>query len=146
MLLAQLMPLLRCVPQDFINPFVAYREPVTVCAVLLVLAALVLARTSQRRDTSRQARALQLAVGVPTLFVVIVAAWVWLQNLVWLPPCSPAAPFGTDWRFGLQVADLHIVPALVGVAQVVTVIVLVFDVALALLRLLRRDGRPAAQH
>lgn len=139
-----LLPL-RCVPQDFVNPFPQYRLTVTLCAVLLVAAAFVLGWTQVRRGAASPARAARLAVIVPTLFVLIVAGWVWLQSFLWLPPCG-LAPFGTDWRFGLQDADQHIIPPLVILTLIVTVVALILAAALALTRLLPRDGRSAMQH
>jgi hypothetical protein len=130
---------------DFINPFLQYRIPETVSAILLLTAAFVLGRMHAQRDAADRGRAPQLAIVVPTLFVLLVAGWVWLQGFLWLAPCS-LAPFGTDWRFRLQNVDQRILPPLVVLTLVITVAVLILAVALALLRSIPRGGRSAMQH
>lgn len=131
----------RCLPQDLINPFSQYRVPVTVCAVVLVVAAFFLGRT--RRTTGGRTWVAQFAiVFVPALVALVVAGWVWLQSFLWLAPCG-IAPFGSDWRFGLQEADQRIIPTIVNITLIFSVIAFVTEVALALTRLLSRGDRPA---
>lgn len=129
----------RCLPPDFVNPFLDYRLPATTCAVLLVALFLVVERLFAGGGKRRGGRWL-LLLRIPAVIVVLVAGWVWLQNVLWLPWCSVGAPFGTDWRFGLQEADGRLLPWAVQVSVILTILTFV---GAALWLLTRRDRQNA---
>lgn len=130
---------LRCVPPDFVNPFLAYRLPATVCAVFLIALFLFVEKLATTGGQRQDGRWL-LPLRIPSVFVVVVAGWVWLQNALWLPACA-IAPFGTDWRFRLQDADQHVLPWAVQLSVIVTILTFV----VAALWILTRRSQQAAR-
>lgn len=130
---------LRCIPPDFVNPFLPYRLPATVYALLLVALFLGFGKFSTTGGHRQGGRWLR-PLWIPTAVVVAVAGWVWLQGLLWLPACA-IAPFGTDWRFGLQDADQRLLPWAVWFSGTLTILTLV----VAALWILPRRNRQVAR-
>lgn len=85
------IPLLaaRCIPPDFVNPFLPWRLPPAICAAILVAVFLVMPRAIRPVQRTRYQMALAGIVGIGALAVTAVAAIVWGASLSYVPWCSP---------------------------------------------------------
>ncbi|HET8905729.1 MAG TPA: hypothetical protein VFN11_02060, partial [Ktedonobacterales bacterium] len=70
------IPLLaaRCIPPDFVNPFLPWRLPPAICAVLLLAVFLAMPRAFRAVQRTRYQMVLAAIVGISVLAVTAIAA------------------------------------------------------------------------
>jgi hypothetical protein len=124
---------LRCLPPNLINPFLSYRALPVICAILLLALTWVFFKTLPKGQHG-MARRVQLAgATIPSVWVVILTIWVWLQSFLFFPECGVDTPaFGMGWLRPVQHFDRAFFPPAIQVTIVAAaVIALVLAVAVA---------------
>ena len=126
------IPLLfaRCLPDDFVNPFLPWRAPLAICAALLLVATFALARGFRADLRTRLNTVFAGAVSIGTFGVILAAALIWGASLSFIAWCSPA----DSREMALQAQLAQAAPAIVSAVVVVTAVLSVAVVG-TLLRL-----------
>jgi len=130
----------RCLPGDFVNPFLPWRIPVATCTALLLVATFALASVFRASQRTRLEAVVAVVVGAGALGVILAAALLWGASLSFIPWCSPADDQAMKLQAQLAQASPIIAYSVIGVTTVLLALLLV---TLSVRRFSSRGGRHA---
>lgn len=130
----------RCLPSDFVNPFLPWRIPLAICVALLLAATVALARVFRAGRRTRLEAVVAVVVGAATLVVILAAALLWGASLSFIAWCSPVDRGAMEYQTQLAQASPIITYSVIGVTAVLLALLLA---TLSVRRFSPRGGRYA---
>jgi hypothetical protein len=134
------MVALRCVPSDFVNPFVVWPLVTAVCGGLLLLEALALYVSAPRWQRAVSRPWVTLVPIAAAIWAFVLAAWALAQSLTFVAWC---AGFRQS-RLAEQAFAVRAIAALVNVTVWATAALLIVGAIMVLARIVLRQTKVRA--